>query len=174
MSRRWSFLILFVCAFFLLISQATHANFDLRVNESATRVFLKELAPEVSLAVENGSRQSLKVTIKLELLNPGNDVSASNERKVDLKPGKQNVLFTLPFKSRDLTPDEESKILWYRIHYRVTLDESNTTATDGIISLSQITPDLFELSIVGPRRVVAGKPYSPRVRRKLDQQPDPA
>jgi hypothetical protein len=173
MSRRLLLSLVCVCSALLFLAPISKAKFELRVDEKSTRVFLKELAPDVALVVENGSKDPVRVAIRLQLLAPSNKVSASTERKVDLKSGRQTVPFTLPFKSRDLTPDEEDDILWYRIHYQITPAGSQTPAADGIMSLSEITPDLFNLQVVGPRMVVPGKSYTPRVRtaHPLTRQP---
>src|SRR5262245_58772230 len=117
MSRRWLLSLILFCGVLFLFNQGSSATYELRVNEQATRVFLKELAPEVSLVVENRSRQSVRALVRLELLAPNNKVSATAEANVDLKSGRQNIPFTLPFKSRDLTPNKENEILWYRLRY---------------------------------------------------------
>jgi hypothetical protein len=162
MSRRWLLSLICISCALLFLSRVSNAKFELRVDEKLTRVFLKELAPDVSLVVENGSKDPVRVAISLQLLAPSNKVSASTERKLELKSGRQTVPFTLPLKSRDLTPDEDD-ILWYRIHYRITPEGSPTPVADGIMSLSEITPDLFSLQVVGPRLVLPGKSYTPRV-----------
>jgi hypothetical protein len=166
MGRRWLLSLVCLGCALLFLSQVSTAHFELRVNEAATRLFLKDLAPEVSLVVENGSNDSMRALVRLELLAPNNKVSATSERKVDLKSGTQKLPFTLPLKTHDLTPDEESQVLWYRLHYRITPEntEPNTDAVDGFISLSEITPELFDLQVVGPRSIIPGKAYTPRVR----------
>ncbi len=166
MSRRWLLCALIVGISVVLLVQTTSARFDLKVNEAATRFSLDELAPQVSLVVENGSGQLLPALIHLELLRPDNDVVAAADRKATLKAGSQNLLFTLPLKSRDLSPDEESKILWYRLHYRITPEASGTAvaAVEGVISLSEITPDLFELRVAGSGYARPGMRYQAQVR----------
>ncbi|HEV8367948.1 MAG TPA: MG2 domain-containing protein, partial [Pyrinomonadaceae bacterium] len=164
MSRRCLlFLVCLGCALPFL-GKVTNARFNVSVDEAATRIYLKELAPEVSLVVANGSKDPLRARVRLELLGPNNKVSATTERIVDLKSGTQKIPFTLPFKTRDLTPDEEDEVLWYRLHYRIAPENPGDPIAEGFISLSEITPDLFELRIIGPRRVSSGKIYAPRVR----------
>lgn len=169
MRRRWFlFLVCLGCALLFALfsaSQVTTARFEVRVDESATRFFLKELAPEVSFVVNNGSSEPFRARIKLELLTPNNNVAATTERKVELQKGNQTLRFTLPFKTRDLSPDEEDEILWYRLHYTISPEASDeSVSTDGFISLSLITPDLFELRVIGARRVAPGSDYVARVR----------
>ena len=165
MSRRCLlFLVCLVCALSFL-GQATNARFNVSVDEAATRIYLKELAPEVSLVVANGSKDLLRARVRLELLATDDKVTAATERNVDLKSGTQKIPFTLPFKTRDLTPDEEDEVLWYRLHYRITPENSvdNAAIAEGFISLSEITPDLFELRVVGPKTVTPGRIYTPRI-----------
>src|SRR5215813_5422647 len=145
----------------LLATQITSARYELKVNEAETRFSFSELAPEVTLAVENGWTHEIPATIRLELLDPNNSTKATAERRVNLKSGSQRVSLTLPFNTQSLSPDEESKVLWYRLHYRVTT--ADTVAADGLISLSRITPDLFELNISAAYGGRGGTRYPVRV-----------
>src|SRR6267142_5172722 len=112
MNRRWLLSLVCLSISLLLFAQVSSARIGLKVNEAATRFSFKELAPEVSLVVENGSNQAFSAVVRLELLDPSNKVTASTERKVGLKTGSQKLLFTLPLNTRDLSPGEESKVLW--------------------------------------------------------------
>ena len=169
MSRRWLlFLVCLGCAVFSVsqFGQVTNARFEVSVDEAATRIFFKELAPEVSLVVKNGSSESIRAVVSIELLEPNNTITATTERKVDLKSGTQKLPFTLPVKTSELTPNEDDEILWYRLHYRITPESSSSSnpTIEGFISLSEITPDLFELSVLAPKSASPGKPYTARVR----------
>ncbi|HKE58471.1 MAG TPA: MG2 domain-containing protein, partial [Pyrinomonadaceae bacterium] len=148
----------------LLATQITSARYELKVNEAETRFSFSELAPEVSLALENGAAQPLAAAVRVELLDPDNVIKAAAERKVTLKSGRQKVLFTLPFDTRALSPDMESKILWYRLHYRIKSTPASDSQSEGFISLSEITPDLFELNVTGSGIGRGGMRYQARVR----------
>jgi len=163
MLRRWIlFLVCLGCS--LPFSGAvTSARFELRVDEKASRILLTDLAPQVSLVLENGSRETITARIRLELLTPKDTVAAATESRVEIKSGTQKLPFTLPFKTRDLTPYEEDQALWYRLHYRVIPDASGTSPVDGLISISEITPDLFELRIVGPAKATPGSRFTTKV-----------
>src|SRR5690349_4522771 len=119
MWRRWFLFLVCLGCSLPFLGAVTHARFELRVNEQACRILLKDLAPQVSLVVENGSRETISARIRLELLNPKDTVSAATESKVEIKTGSQKLPFTLPFKTRNLTPYEEDEALWYRLHYRI-------------------------------------------------------
>src|ERR1043165_9339550 len=163
MLRRWFLFLVCLGCSLPFLSAVTSARFELRVDEKASRILLKELAPEVSLVVENGSRETITARIRLELLTPKETVAAATESKVEIESGTQRLPFTLPFKTRDLTPYEEDQALWYRLHYRVIPDASGTPPIEGIISLSEITPDLFELRIVGPGKATPGSRFTTKV-----------
>jgi len=75
----------------LLATQITSARYELRVNEAETRFSISELAPEVTLAVENGRMHEIPATIRLELLDPNNSTKATAERRVNLESVKQQL-----------------------------------------------------------------------------------
>jgi hypothetical protein len=163
MGRRWLLFLVCLGCSLPFLGAVTNARFELKVDERACRVLLKDLAPQVSLAVENGSRETITARIRLELLTPRDTVSAATESRVEIKSGSQKLPFTLPFKTRDLTPYEEDEALWYRLHYRIIPELSGTSTVEGVMSLSEITPDLFELRIVGPRKATPGKQFTTKV-----------
>src|SRR5262245_35298144 len=136
MSRRWLLFLVCLGCTLPFLGQVSNARFEIRVDESATRVYLRELAPEASLVVINGAKEPARVSIRLELLTPSNKVAATIERMVDLKPGTHKVPFILPTKTRSLTPSEDNEILWYRLHYQVSTDNTDhaETISDGFIS----------------------------------------
>lgn len=165
MSRRWLLFLVCLGCTLPFLGQVSNARFEIRVDERATQFYFRELAPEVSLVVVNGAQQPQRVSIRLQLLAPSNSVTATTEQIVDLKTNTQKIPFTLPTKTRNLTPSEEGQILWYRLHYLITTDNPvKRTIVEGFISLSEITPDLFKLQVIGPTLVVPGKTYAPRVR----------
>jgi uncharacterized protein YfaS (alpha-2-macroglobulin family) len=163
MLRRWFLFLVCLGCSLPFLGAVTNARFELRVDEKASRILLTDLAPQVSLVVENGSRETIAARIRLELLTPKETVAAATESKVEIKSGTQKLPFTLPFKTRDLTPYEEDQALWYRLHYRVIPDAPGTPPIEGLISLSEITPDLFELRIVGPGKATPGSRFITKV-----------
>jgi hypothetical protein len=119
MSRRWLLFLVCLGCTLPFLGQVSNARFEIRVDERATRLYFRELAPEVSLVVVNGAQTPRRVRIRLQLLDPQNQVTATTERKVDLKTGTQKVPFTLPTKTSNLTPNTNSQVLWYRLHYQI-------------------------------------------------------
>jgi len=92
MSRRWLLSLVCLSISSLLFVQVSSARLSLKVNEAATRFSFKELAPEVSLVVENGSDEATSAVVRLELVDPANNVTASTEHKVGIRTGSQKLL----------------------------------------------------------------------------------
>ncbi len=124
------------------------ASVALHVNETATRVRLREGETCVALALENKTGRDLPVHIKLELLDPENHVRANTGHYETIKTGSNTVTVPLPLKLKE--DKERSKMLWYRLRYRVSsfASEAAITPSEGLISLSEITPDIFDLRLI--------------------------
>ncbi|HSE32251.1 MAG TPA: alpha-2-macroglobulin family protein [Pyrinomonadaceae bacterium] len=163
MSRKWLLSLIGLAVAAVLFAPATNARFDLKVNETSTVISFEEVAPKVILSIDNGSNTALVAVVHVELLKPSNDSFGATETEVTLKGGRQKVQVVLPLKTRDLMADNERDLLWYRLHYRVIPNGPNASPVEGFISLSQITPELFELRVAAPRGVREGTMYQARV-----------
>jgi hypothetical protein len=150
---------------------AVAQTFSLRVDEAATRISLAEGHSKISLAVENRAGTSVPAHIKLELLDTHDKVVARTQRRETLKHGANVVAAFLPL-SNIARPGggDTGQLLWYRLRYAIvpaaaagTNAEAATLAA-GIISLSEITPDLFELRVSAASRIIGGQLYRVRVR----------
>lgn len=176
MRRRWLSLLpcLQVCLCALAVATLVNAvtqTFALRVNEATTRITLVEGQGKVSLAVENDTGRSAPAHVLLELLDPHDKVIARTQRRETLKPGVNVVAAFLPVSNLTRPGADVSPLLWYRLRYEVTTATdaaaAATTATPraaGIISLSEITPDLFELRVAAASKANEGQLYRVRVR----------
>src|SRR4029078_1972663 len=58
---------------------------------------------------------------------------------------------------------EDRSFLWLRLHYRISKEDQYDSISQGIISLSEITPDLFELRVANPEMAREGSLYRARV-----------
>jgi len=173
MRRRWLSLLpcLQVCLCALAVASLVNAaqTFSLRVNEAATRISLAEGHSKISLAVENDAPHSVPAHIKVELLDTHDKVVGRTQRRERLKPGANVVASFLPV-SNVARPgsDDYRQVLWYRLRYEIAADAATgaeaATLAGGIISLSEITPDLFELDVAAARKANAGQLYRVRVR----------
>ncbi|HEX6732754.1 MAG TPA: MG2 domain-containing protein, partial [Pyrinomonadaceae bacterium] len=148
MSRRWLLSLLCLSVLFLSLVQLTRARGEFKVNETTTRILLNDKLAGVMLAVENATGETLNASIQLELLDPRNKSRASTSQTQSISAGSQKLNLALPFSFSNLNEKEKSEFLWYRLHYRVSESGSTgNTITEGIVSLSEITPDLFELRV---------------------------
>jgi hypothetical protein len=160
MYRRWM-LTLMLCGLgaCLFAANFSAASTALRVNEAATRVRLSDEQARVSLALENPAGRSFTAHIQLDLFDPQNHVRARAERRETIRPGAGAVVIPLPLRLAEATQAERSELLWYRLRYRVCPLTSDAAPVEGIISLSEITPDLFELRLIASEHPVAGRRY---------------
>ena len=145
---------IFVC---LLLVGAMQAQNILRADETKTTAVFQANSLTVNLALENSFR-SFQAEIKLEILDAKDLVLAKSETVKNLKSGKQNLPFRFEFPQK---PDAED-ILWHRLRYSVS-QENSSVSTSGIIALSEIMPELFELRISAPEKVFAGMKFTSHI-----------
>jgi hypothetical protein len=159
-----------VCLCALAVSTLATAaqTFSLRVNEAATRISLAEGHCKISLAVDNETGRSAPAHIKLELLDTHDKVIARAQRRETLKPGANVVAAFLPVSTLSFPGNNVKQLLWYRLRYVIAPPASTHAGApppaEGIISLSEITPDMFELRVSAASKAAAGQLYRVRVR----------
>jgi hypothetical protein len=165
--RVWVFLLLCLFAVSLLFFQLSSASADLRVDEAATKFLLDDGKIGASLVVENPSGRSIAATVRVELIDPQGVVRSSTERQEIIKEGTAILFIPLPFQPSKLKDEERNQFLWYRLRYRIKPKDSSSAADkpiEGVVSLSGITPDLFEVHVVGSAYAREGTLYRARVR----------
>src|SRR6266566_6429111 len=166
MGRRWLLSLLCLSLALVFVQFAT-ANSGLHVNEPATR-FLIQTQTLVSLEVVNPAGQDLSVRLKLELLDPKDDIRGLAFRVLTLAPGLNKLSIPLTLPGGALNKDDDKELLWYRLRYRIEPSAEATfapTTTSGLISLSQIdTPDIFSLEVSTPRYTHRGAHHYVHVR----------
>ncbi|HKR13850.1 MAG TPA: alpha-2-macroglobulin family protein [Pyrinomonadaceae bacterium] len=174
MSRRWLLSLLCLTVLFLSLVPLTGARGELRVNETGSSILFEKDPAEVLLAVENPSAATIKANVQLELLDPRNKSLARTTQLQSIATGSQKLKLSLPFVLPAGNDKERNLALWYRLHYRITPQESPAeTLADGIISLSEMTPDLFELRVSATEIVREGNRYRVRVQtlHPVNQRP---
>ena len=113
---RKTFLLFAVCTVFLLflpILQEAQSIF-LRVDESATRFFLRERAADVLLIVENSStniKEQITAKIKIELLAPGGEIKSVARRNFEFQNGKNEINLTLA----NFAEISQENLVFYRL-----------------------------------------------------------
>nr|MDQ3818268.1 MG2 domain-containing protein [Acidobacteriota bacterium] len=163
--RRWVIVLLSIFSVSLLLSQLSKAGTIFRVNEAEIKVLLEEKQTSVSLAFENPTGRSFPARVRLELLDPEGKVAAVTESNETIAKGSGAILMPLPMQLAGLSASERGRVLWYRLRYQVTLTSQDAGAKiEGIVSLSEITPDIFQINVVSPKSVREGARYRAQVR----------
>ena len=164
MSRRWLLSLLCLAVLFLSLVQPTRARGELRVNETGSSILFEKDPVEVLLAVENPSTATVNANVQLELLDPRSKSIAKTTQVQLIARGSQKLRLSLPFAFPSSDEKERNRVLWFRLHYRISPQESPAeTLADGIISLSEMTADVFELRVSATEMVREGNRYRVRV-----------
>ncbi len=157
MRRIWCVLLLFVSAL-LLAAQMSEASAGLRIDEAGTRLLFHSGRAETFLAVHSSLPRPVRARVVLDLIDELNRPFAKVAREVVLKPGSNTI-------AAEFQLEPSRYVLWRRLRYQViTNPPSDSTTASGVISLSQICPDIFQLSLVKPGITAAGARCHIRVR----------
>jgi A-macroglobulin TED domain/Alpha-2-macroglobulin family/MG2 domain/Carboxypeptidase regulatory-like domain/A-macroglobulin receptor binding domain/Macroglobulin domain MG3 len=164
MSRKW-LLFPFCLSVLLTLAPLSSASLTLRVNESATRVLFEEQGTRVLLSVENSLGRRVDAHVQLELIDTDGAVRATAQSDDQIKPGVNTLAIPIALWLSGKSATDTREVLWYRLRYRV----APATATQfdplsGVISLSEITPDIFALHVAAPEKAQEGAAYRLRVR----------
>ena len=162
MSRRWLLSLLCLSVLITSLAPLTRARGELKVIESRTRFLLEREPAEVLLAVENSTGETLSGKVEVKLLDPQDRVISQVTAPHSIATGDQTLKLTLPLYFSKLKA-EDSRFLWHRLHYRVAKESQSDSISEGIISLSEITPDLFELRVIAAAWAREGGTYKGRV-----------
>ncbi len=161
-------LLVLLCLLCLSVAQLTGAsNSNLYVNESRVRLVPHTDRVEVHFAIENTTSETRNASVRLELLDPENDVRSEIFETRPVACGSQILQFNLPPVLAKLTKYERREMLWYRLRYRmVETVRASMSIHQGIISLSQIMPDLFEIRVSTSEILRTGNSYQAGPERK--------
>lgn len=136
-----------VCLFLISVAQA---QTNLRVDETETKAVFTLNQLRTSIVAENPA-QSFAANMRLEVLDADDKILAQTETREKIKRGRQTLEIPLEFA---LAPDANN-LLWYRLRYSIVQENSSNSAS-GIVSLSEIMPELYELQIVASENFYAG------------------
>jgi hypothetical protein len=142
-----------VCLFLVF---AISAKAAIEVNEAETRGVLNSGTLQINLAVGNDSQKELSAFARLEILDAGDNIISRSETIERIEAGQ----ILLPITLQNVEKDAK-KMLWYRLRYEI---KANGNSSAGVVSLSEILPDLFELRVTASEQIYAGMRYSVRVR----------
>lgn len=151
------FLTVAVCLFLISIASAQS---EFRFDEAATKAFIKPGKLQIDLVFEN-KIQTFPATIRLEILDTDDKILFENEMRQTIKRGRQIVSAALVF---DYAKNSDN-YLWYRLRYTITPDSAiEKLPFSGVLSLSEITPDIFEVRAAASERIFSGMNYQVHVR----------
>ncbi len=155
-----------VCLSVLLFAiQLATATPTLHVNEEKIRLLLDGKQSRVSLEIDNATGKSFDASFLIELLDPKDAVRASATFKGLVRRGRSTVTVPAPFPYSEMSASARQEFPLYRLRYRVAPDTAaGAEAAEGVVSVSEVTPDLFELRVVSSKTVRPGAQYSARVR----------
>lgn len=162
MSRRWLISLACLSVLIALLAPLTRARGELKVIEAGTRFLLDKEPAEVVLAVENSTGETLNAKVEIEIRDPQDKVLSKVGRVQSIATGNQALSLTLPLYFSKLKA-EDRRLLFHRLHYRVSKDGQSNSISEGIVSLSEITPDLFELRVAATELAREGSRYTARV-----------
>lgn len=146
--RRCLFPLVFVCLFSAVAAFPqrvieNESSFSIVGNEGVIRLVFESPIPE-------------KRNAYLELMDVGDAVKATVSRpNLAVSAGKQTFDFRM--KLGQFGANANDDLAWYRLRYSIG-------DAKGIVSLSQIMPDLFEMRIIAAGNVLPGMTYRARVR----------
>ncbi len=173
--RRWVLLLLCLSASPLLFSEITDASATLRVDEAATRFIFEPGRTGAALGVLNPTGREVVALVRVELLDPQGSVRAEAALRETIGRGTTTLFVPVAFRPSDLDPGVLRQLLWYRLRYTLTpqTPADDGAQTSGVVSLSAITPGLFELRVSASNYAREGSRYRARARATHPLSGDP-
>ena len=168
LTRRYLYLCLAGLALSLSILPLCFGESTPRVNESKTTVKLVEQSMLVSLAIENPSGDDFQSHISVQLIDPDGIIQSTAEQDENFRIGASKVQLTLPLPKKK--PSDVASVFWYRLRYQIyqfgthPTGEPRHPVAEGIISVSQVAPDIFELHLATAMLVSPGGHFRATVR----------
>src|ERR1044071_6148445 len=138
---------LFVC---LLAAHLSSAAPAFRLDESRIRLSLDSAAARVRVEVENGTGREFPARLRIELLDPQDKVRATSTTDVRLRRGTNALDAPLDLRFAEMSGGEGKRFPGCRLRYSgapaSTADAP--AALEGVVSVSEVTPDLFGLRVI--------------------------
>lgn len=132
----------------LFLGSIVSAQTFLKVGETETKAFFIQNQLQVNLAIENTAR-NFSARIRLEILDAEDKIISQSETFKTIKNGKQVLQIPFDFPQKQVA----NNLLYYRLRYSIM---SENGSTNGIVSLSETMPEIFELQVLVSDKVFAG------------------
>ncbi len=172
MSRKW-LLFLSCLALLIVLAPLSRAALSLHVNDSAIKVLFEEQGTRVVLPIENSLGHQVDASIKIEIINTDGITIATVEQKARLNVAWNEVTLPIARWVRALT-DHTHELLWYRLRYSVRPANANDfEQINNVVSLSEITPDIFTVDLATGKYAQPGSPFRLRVKTAHPQTARP-
>jgi uncharacterized protein YfaS (alpha-2-macroglobulin family) len=163
-------LLLFVVVCLLAV-RINAARVSPDIDETDIKLLFDDKQTAAVLSIENNTGRALDASVQVELLTPKDDVFTRSVLSETLRAGANTLHVPLAIRFGVMPNSEQREFLFYRLRYRIAPQAATTPgapaaseAVEGIVSLSEITPDIFELNVVAPRKLREGAHYRVRVR----------
>ena len=142
---------LLIAGLLCLFSAAeTAAQMYLKISETEIKAVFTGTQLQVDLPFENPARVSA-ANVRLEILDAEDKILAESVTLQNIRNRRAVVRISLVFNQKQ----DAENLLWKRLRYTVA-PENSPAALSGIVSLSEIMPEIFELQISAPENVFAG------------------
>ncbi|MBK8810662.1 MAG: carboxypeptidase regulatory-like domain-containing protein [Acidobacteria bacterium] len=144
---------LLAVAVFLILAGTASAQ-TIKINESSIAAVTETGRMTVTLPVESGAAGDARV--KVELLDSTDKILDQTNSLYKLKSGTNKIEAALRIDA-DATVNE---LIWQRVRYSIS---QGGTSLDGIVSVSEIVPELFTLRIANIEEIHAGARFPVRI-----------
>lgn len=139
------------------------ARSPLTVNEHAIHAKLQGHTIAVDLHVENSSHDTTSAHLALELVDPSGVVVSRSEQETTLHYGTTRIRATLPADFLVARGFDLADMAFYRLRYSVNGARGHV-AVSGIVSVSEVTSNVFVLHVGAPIAPKRGERYALHVR----------
>lgn len=131
------------------------------VVETESSVIFREKSAVVGIVIDNQGDES-SGRVGLELLDGENRIRSQVAPSILIKRGKHSYEIVLPIEAKLLENPEEN-IAWFRLRYLLK-DGQGRPRAQGIVSMSGLLRDIFELRVIASEQLFAGMTYRSRIR----------
>lgn len=153
------FLLLSVCAF------SAAAQPGPKVIESESKLVFGEKTARFTLVAENPKGPNI-YQYSVEIVDTKGKVVAKADNKGGIALVRQKRAYRIDFPYGDTLKTASDELAWYRLRYDVG-------GTSGLISLSEILADDFELRVAAAENIVPGETYVARLRAVHSYRDEP-
>jgi len=130
--------------------QGTEANSTGHISATYVRGVLRTAIPYHSTHAGSG-------LLTIQVLTPEDEVLARSERRLDLPSGNGSWHDDLKL----VKPLPTDELVWHRLRYRFTYDHAETTAIQGVESISDVLR-IPSLNVIGQQTWMSGAPVAVR------------